>query len=549
MTVLSSIVARLAKLPPRRHPNVTVEREVAIPMPDGVDLLADRWYPVGPDLGTAPLVLLRSPYGRRELSLAGRLFAERGYQVVIQSCRGTFGSGGDWEPFRHERADGQATLAWLADQPWFPGRMGMFGPSYLGLSQWAVADGAPDHLSALAPAIAPSSMRESVVYQHDVFALDTVVTWMHQVAHQELPPWRVLAALAAQRRAVRRAFRSLPLADADRRALGRRVDWFQDWLAHEAADDPYWAACDFTPWRDHAPPASMVTGWFDIFLPWQVRDFRALSEAGQEARLTIGPWGHVSLGGSAATLRDAIDWFDVHLRRSARSARPTPVRVFVMGSKRWLDLPSWPPPVETRRWYLHGGGALVPETPRGSAPSAFRYDPSDPTPSVGGTGLDWRSAGRRNQAKRERRHDVLVFTSEALTTEVTLVGPPTADLHVRSSNPHADVFVSLCAVSRRGRSTNVSHGIVRLDPQGREEGDAAANDARRVRVEMWPTAITFRRGERIRVQVSAGAHPLFARNLGNGEPIAKAMTTRPSEHEVLHDPARPSCVELPVSTV
>src|SRR5205823_4152391 len=138
----------VARLPRPQTTAVSVERDLETKMPDDVVLLADRWYPKEPAgvAGGLPVVLLRSPYGRRQLGIVGRLFAERGYQVVIQSCRATFGSGGEWVPFRHERDDGRATLDWLAAQPWFGGATATFGPSYLGLTQWAVAADAPEHL-------------------------------------------------------------------------------------------------------------------------------------------------------------------------------------------------------------------------------------------------------------------------------------------------------------------------------------------------------------------------------------------------------------------
>ena len=123
MTAFSRITARLAKLPPATVATVRVDRDLAAPMADGEILLADRWHPAGQATGT-PIVLIRTPYGRRQIGIVGRLLAERGYQAVIQSCRGTFGSGGAFEPFRHERADGLATLDWLAGQSWFGGVVG-----------------------------------------------------------------------------------------------------------------------------------------------------------------------------------------------------------------------------------------------------------------------------------------------------------------------------------------------------------------------------------------------------------------------------------------
>jgi uncharacterized protein len=150
VTRTTRVLARLARLPPATAAELGVERDLPMAAEPGVVLLADRWFPLGVDPTGLPVILLRSPYGRRQLGIVGRLIAERGYQVVIQSCRGTFGSGGVWEPFRHEEADGHRALAWLAEQPWWSGRLGTFGASYLGLTQWAIATDPPMALGALA---------------------------------------------------------------------------------------------------------------------------------------------------------------------------------------------------------------------------------------------------------------------------------------------------------------------------------------------------------------------------------------------------------------
>jgi putative CocE/NonD family hydrolase len=141
---------------------------------------------------------------------------------------------------------------------------------------------------------------------------------------------------------------------------------------------------------------------------------------------------------------------------------------------------------------------------------------------------------------------VICFTSDPCPTDLTVAGPLRAEVWVRTSQPYVDVFVRLCDVEPSGRSRNVSDGIVRVDP---EVLGAAADGTRRVQVTLGPTALTFRRGHRVRVQVSSGAHPLFARNTGSGERLADAVTLVPSDVEVWHDRDHPSAIELPVSPI
>ena len=165
-----------------------MERKLAIAMPDGVALLADRWSPEG--LGhdrhhDRPAILIRTPYGRQSQELIARLLADRGFYVVVQSCRGTFDSEGAWEPFRHEAVDGHTTLAWMLEQSWCNGPIVTLGGSYAGLTQWAVAADPPPVLQAVALSITAANVRDSFVYPGGAFGLESALTWLHQLEHQE----------------------------------------------------------------------------------------------------------------------------------------------------------------------------------------------------------------------------------------------------------------------------------------------------------------------------------------------------------------------------
>ena len=545
MSILSWGLAKAARLPRPETTDVVVEHDLEARMPDGETLLADRWFAPA-SVASAPIVLLRSPYGRRRMGFVGRLFAERGYQAVIQSCRGTFGSGGRFDPFHHEAVDGTATLEWLSWQPWFTGAIGTFGPSYLGLTQWSVAANAPGFVQAMALSITASRFREGVVYPGESFSLETGAAWFEFVGLQERCFWRRQVARATFPKRFRAACDCLPIRCADRVALGHEIAFYQDWLTHERRDDPWWAPLDFSCDMSAVPPASLVAGWFDMFLGEQVQDYLRLRQAGREARLTIGPWTHRNSTVGAAALRDALDWFDVHLRSRPPPPAAPRVRLYVMGSDRWVDLPDWPPVSTDRRWYLHPAGRLYPHPPAPGPPDGYCYDPADPTPGVGGASLNRRNAGSRDQGPRERRADVLCYTSDPCRSDVTVAGELRAKVWLRTSQPHVDVFVRLCDVEPSGRSRNISDGIVRIDPaRMRVEADGT----RCVGVSLAPTAMTFRRGHRIRVQVSSGAHPLIARNTGSGERLATAARLVATDVQVFHDPRHPSMVELPVSPI
>jgi putative CocE/NonD family hydrolase len=539
MTVMSRFLERAMKLPSAQTRALHVERDLHVPMPDGVTLLADRY--VAASAVKPPLVLVRCPYGRRGPFgvMAGRLFAERGFQSVVQSCRGTFGSGGELDPLGDtEQADGVATVEWLRQQSWYPGSFGTWGPSYLGVTQWALAcAGLPDH-KAMAIQVSSTRPRE-LIRAGGSFALETMLEWVDQVAHQERPAAMVRQPLRA--RTLRRLHDNLPLGDLDRLAAGAPKPYWQDWLAEEA---DFWARHGFPdgPARTTARVA-MSGGWHDIFLPAQLRDYAALRAAGHEPRLTVGPWRHADDDAAASWVRQGLEFLQAELGGAPADLPPDPVRIFVSGAGQWRDLPSWPPAGSEQTWYLQPGGNLDKALPAESAPDAYVYDPADPTPNLAGP------VGAQGQARvdnriLEARPDVLTFTSAPLAGDLEVIGVPTVDLHVGSDREHTDFFARLCEVEPAGRSVNICDGLLRLSPG---EPPAAADGTRRVRFELWPVAHRFCARNRLRLQVSSGAHPRYARNGGSGEPLATATTLLPARQRLYHDPAHPSSVTLPVS--
>jgi putative CocE/NonD family hydrolase len=149
----------------------------------------------------------------------------------------------------------------------------------------------------------------------------------------------------------------------------------------------------------------------------------------------------------------------------------------------------------------------------------------------------------RDNRPLEARDDVLTFTTEPLREDLTAIGPVRADVRLRSSRADTDVFVRVCDVHPDGTSNNVCDALVRLtaDAPPRDE-DGVAD----VQFELWPTAHAFAAGHRLRVQVSSGAHPRYARNSGTGEDPVRATRLVASDQEVFHDAARPSAVTLTI---
>jgi uncharacterized protein len=540
-------VDRAVGLPPATASYV-VRRDVAVPMPDGVALLGDHYRPAGPD-GPLPVVLIRSPYGRA--GFAGMVFAaplaRRGLQVFIQSTRGTFGSGGLFRPFLSERPDGLATVAWLRDQPWCDGQVAMTGGSYLGHTQWAVAPYADPPLRSVSLNITVAKMT-AAFYNHGAPGLQNALTWTGFIGNQErgglhpIPGPRQLTRL-------KRALRKVPLQAADIDVAGAPVAFWRDFVDHSAPGDEFWAAAD----HDGAdltrlPPVSMVTGWWDLFAPGQLRDYMAIRSAGGTARIIVGPWLHGEPGELKAIIQQDAAWLDHHLNGGPLPPG-APVRVFLQQAGRWLDFADWPPAAAVNTpYYLRVSGALRLDAEPGDAPPhTFVYDPADPTPSKGGPLLQ--PPGKQvDNAAIEIRPDVLTFTTDPLDADLDLVGPVTARIFVRTGRQYADVFVRVCDVDDRGVSRNVVDGIRRLSPQTVPGADVQAGDdgVLAVDVELYPTGYRVLAGHRIRVQVSGGSFPRYARNFGTGEPFGSATRAVRCRFEIYHDSRHPSHVVLPV---
>jgi hypothetical protein len=459
----------------------------------------------------------------------------------VQDVRGTFGSEGEFWAFQQEKEDGLATAAWLREQPWCDGRLATAGMSYLGHTQWAIGPYLDPPLEAMCLGVTASEFVSSF-YPGGVLGLDNMLSWSALIGTQE----RRFAALPNPRKTkrIRAAMAHLPTSTADVAAIGKPVRFLADVTGHGEPGDDFWSPTDHsTSLAELATPTSMVTGWFDLFLPAQLRDFKALAAAGRETRITIGPWSHGQPSSMGPMIADQASWLTAHLNGDRAQLRQAPVRLFLQGAGRWLDFDQWPPAESTAKaWHLLPVGKLGEQAAKESAPDKFTYDPADPTPSVGGPLLTGKNRQRDN-ASVEARADVLVYTGEPLKASLDLIGEVSATVHVRTDLGHADVFVRLCDVDPGGVSRNVTEGILRLRP-GLPEADA--DGVVTAEVSLDPTAYRFRRGHRLRVQVTGGAFPRFARNHGTGEPSGAATTTKPCRFEIFHDAAHPSRVTLPV---
>jgi len=531
-------VSRVLDVPPPTT-DYTVTR-VRTPMRDGIELRGNHFAPHGATKGT---LLVRCPYGREFpfSTIFGSAYAARGYHVLLQSVRGTFGSGGDFTPMVNEVADAQDTVAWLREQPWFTGSLATIGLSYLGFTQWALLMDPPPELRAAVIAVGPHDFAETS-WGTGAFTVNDFLGWSHMMAHQEDGPraYTGLRQLLTGRR-VRRTMSEAPAGAAARALLGSGAPWYESWIGHPDHDDPFWEGMDLTRALDKADiPVLLFSGWQDLFLQQSLAQYRRLCDRGTTTALTVGSWTHteVMTRGAGTVLRESLAWLDAHLAETAPPPDRSPVRVEV-NRQGWLGMADWPPASVEHALFLHPAHRLdATAPPVDAAPSRFTFDPQAPTPSIGGRLLS-NDGGYRDDSALARRPDVIDFTGAVLTEDLYLVGVPVAELTLSCDNPHRDVFVRLSEVDARGRSRNISDGYRRLT------GDPGSPTA--LRLELDAVGHRVPAGSRLRVVIAGGCHPRYARNLGTGEPFVTGERTVPATHTVHHGTGGSSKLVLPVA--
>ena len=606
---------------------VLVRRDVMVPMRDGVRLATDIYRPhlAGTPIATPlPVLLERTPYDKRGTNAADRtraeptplskqqvasLFAQAGYTVAVQDCRGRYGSEGLFAKYVSEAEDGWDTVVWLKQQPWCNGTIGTFGLSYGAHAQAALASLGPPNLAAMfLDSGGFSNAYESGIRQGGAFELKQA-TWAYR--HALLSP--AIKADPARRRA---------LEGEDIAAWFARMPWrpghsplshapdyeevlFEQWRNERF--DGYWQraglfARGFYDRFSHIP-AVHLCGWYDPYAKTAVDNFLGTSGyAGSHVRLILGPWTHGQRSltyaggvdfGPNATLDAAIApdytalriaWFDRHLKGlESPDYLPSPVKLFVMGGGSgskdaagrlehggyWREGPSWPlPGLVVKRLYLDD--ARLREEAGVEGVCECLCDPFHPVPTIGGataSGAPVMAAGAFDQRETDgvfgavppyktlaQRQDVLAFESAPLEQPIEMIGAFTAILHVSSSASDGDVMLKLIDVYPpseawpNGFAMNLSHGVLRLRFRDGFIHPTPVEPQRiyRIKIEGFPIANRFAAGHRIRLDIAGSNFPHFDLNPHTGEPAGEASAFKVAQLKVHTGSSYPSQILIPV---
>jgi putative CocE/NonD family hydrolase len=545
---------------------VTVEHNLMVPMRDGVRLSTDVYRPVGE--GPFPVILIRTPYGGTSTPATVATYssyARRGYVVVSQDVRGRFDSEGGWYPYINEINDGDDMQQWAGTQPWSNGSVGMLGGSYLASAQWLPARMGNPHLKAIVPAVTPFNYYHDVAFVGGALSLSSRVGWAIGVGGrtgQTTPTgWE-------------EKLRHLPLITMDRH-LGWDLPHWQDWVRRPSYD-AYWQVIDNEAQIPNISAAVFnIGGWYDIFLKGTLASYTGMIKgaktetARRGQKLLIGPWPHgwnrqktgeLDFGPEAVIDGDEIQlrWLDYWLKGEKNGVLDEPpVRLFVMGENKWRGEREWPL-ARTRftKYYFHsrgsaktldGNGTLSTQLPGAEPADTFVYDPDRPVPTVGGSNMTI-PAGPVDQRGVEGREDVLVFTSAPLESDLEVTGPINVTLYAASDAKDTDFTAKLVDVHPDGRAYNLQDGIIRARYRESASQPTLIEPGKvyQYAIDLWATSNLFKRGHRIRVDISSSNFPRFDRNPNTGDAFGVDAKLQKATQTIHHDERYPSHITLPV---
>jgi putative CocE/NonD family hydrolase len=552
-------------------------------MRDGVHLSVDIYQPAAP--GRYPGLLSITPYDNNSgWKERAKWFAQRGYAVVLADSRGRYDSEGEWDPFAAKhKTDGYDLVEWVAKQEWCNGRVGMYGPSYMGWETWWTATQAPPSLKAIVPEVAPPDQFWNAPYQNGVLVA-WIFDWQAGMAGRTAQavgdgPYGGFAETRAE------DMMRTPYIDLNRSRGVMDAPWFETWIKDNLSTADYWKAIAYQGKANYSRvtvPSLAISGWFDANHPGTpmnyigVKQFGGTPEA-RHPRLVIGPWTHWpvatrNLAGIDYGPEAAIDWdgyvtrwFDHFLKAVDNGVEnDPPVHVFVMGVNQWRAESDWPlPETQWTKYYLHGhgkanslkgDGALNTAPPDKETFDTYVYDPATPTrsPFTGGH-IDGAVDTRLSAIGDE----VLVYSTPQLKEDVEVVGPITATLFAATSAHDTDWMMRLIDVRPDGSTLFLTDGVLRArsrDPENHGRFTAEklnVVDPNRIyeyTLEFWRgTGNIFQKGHRIRVEISSSFFPYYLRNLNSGDDnIGLETNAVVATQRVYHDAQHPSSIVLPV---
>jgi predicted acyl esterase len=502
--------------------------EQMVPMRDGVKLATSIFLPQGK--GPWPAVLVRTPYGKDLQATGNTLWTNREFALVVQDCRGSFKSEGEYRPFMTDHVDGYDTIEWIAKQPWSNGKVGMYGASAMGIAANLASMMNPPHLVANFVMVARASLYNQSAFQGGVYRKELNDPWLKR----------------------------------------QKAEWvIAETIKHHVYDGFFDLAEMSKHWHEIHVPVYNYGGWYDIFGQGNIDNFVGLQSVGGglaagNQKLIMGPWAHGKVeevkyptDSVVNATEEAMRWFDYWLKGKDNGImEEPPVRYYVMGDvtntqapgNEWRTALSWPVPAKTTSYFLRPGGALSEKMAvEPESVDTYIYDPKKPVPSIGGANLSIQKGPMDQRATGERK-DILKFTTSVLSSPTEVTGRVSVELWAESDAPDTDWMAKLVDVYPDGTERLVLDSAVMA--RFREGFDRQVfmkkGEVYKFTIDLLSTSIVFNKGHRIAIHVTSSNDPRFEVNPNTGKPLRADDETRVARNTIHHDRAHPSRVLLPI---
>lgn len=556
-----------------------------VPMRDGTRLATTIFLPLTE--GRYPVVIQRTPYNRMSPIQGWKEWTDNGFVFICQDVRGRYDSDGDFEPFLQEIKDTPDTIAWVRQQDWCNGKVGLMGPSYLGWVQFLAVAGLEGEMpDAILPTFVTGDAWLRGFYNRGPLSVFLVFWWLCFDVGSRTNNSSLLEIYNLEE-----LWKRLPLETQDVSCGAGMSRVWREFMAHPTFDS-YWERYSIRGKYDRfTMPVLHVCGWYDYYPSETIFNWQSMVKAAKTPeiaashKLVLGPWGHhhgLDPTGDGQRVLDfgpesRFDapkiyraWFKRLFKgeRSPDGLGESPVRIFVMGRNVWRDENEWPL-ARTRyvNYYLHSGGRantgngdgrLDTQSPQSEPVDRYDYDPANPVPTRGGNHSigPWNESYKKliwcgpcDQRPNEARADMLVYTSEPLEADLEVTGNVILHLFASSSACDTDFVGRLVDVYPDGQAINITEGVVRARYRSEEWNNPQLIEPGKVlpyKIDLQATSNVFLKGHCLRLEVTSSNFPLWDRNLNTGEHPNRSAAMQVAQQAVYHEKLHPSHLILPV---
>lgn len=553
------------------------EETLMLSMKDGIRLKTHIFKPADIEGKAAedplPVILIRSCYPSQLefYRIHGRNLAKLGYALMVQFCRGTGESEGEWLPNVNERGDGLVTVNWLNDREWVD-VIGYWGNSYLALTGWAIADKVPEKVKGMCLTHYGTD-RFCSAYEKGMFRQDVLTAWAMDNAG-----FPVTADYLE-------SVKYMPQAEVDEKLWGGRLDWYRDWITNTSREDNYWQQGWWKELYDIPSkvkvPLYIRSGWYDHHHGSSMNTWNKLTEETKaKSWLDIGGWNHsfqpcledLSLLNCQNSETLAIlEWFNLVLKK--KELPKLRIRTYAIGADRWIENKQWPEePKELQTLYLGDSeenkpgelvvkealetmaaalatSAVLSERKRNSTGNfKFVYDPSNPVISHGSESLlkNMKYNGSLLQPQVNDREDVISFLSEPLQESICISGKIKVRLYVSSDCPDTAFTAKVMEVRENGKAYNIRSSITDICyDTGRPYTPGTVES---VTVDMWDIVYEVSKGSRLRLDISSSDFPQYNIHSNFAGVWARQDKFQKAVQQIYYGKGYLSRIEIPVLT-